>query len=61
VSVLHICVAYPLVPTLAGRAYIQAVTPGLTVLLLSCDSEDGYRRMGDDETVLYVAVPLQVV
>ena len=26
-----------------------------------CDSEDGYRRMGDDETVLYVAVPLQVV
>ena len=78
VSVLHICVAYPLVPTLAGRAYIQAVTPGLTVLLLitmilftipsedeeekqRCDSEDGYRRMGDDETVLYVAVPLQVV
>jgi hypothetical protein len=26
-----------------------------------CDSENGYRRMGDDETVLYVAVPLQVV
>jgi len=26
-----------------------------------CDSEDGYHRMNDDETVLYVAVPLQVV
>jgi hypothetical protein len=27
-----------------------------------CDSEDGYRRMDNDETVLlYVAVPLQVV
>ena len=26
-----------------------------------CDSEDGYRRMVDNETALYVAVPLQVV
>ena len=82
VSVLYICVSYPLVTTLAGGAgllawkavYFQVV---LTAVLLirrifttpsedeeekqRCDSEDGYRRMGDDETVLYVAVPLQVV
>jgi hypothetical protein len=89
VSVLYICVAYPLVTTLAGGAGTLVVLvmnaacciqTGLLIPVLlirmilfttpsedeeekqRCgDSEDGYRRMGDDETVLYVAVPLQVV